>query len=211
MLSGWNAKYTLVALAMVLVFALVVVLALNGDDDTPEVTPTPTPTSTTSTVSATPTPEEDEFVVAPGRVGAARIGMTTSEAAATGLFDVDVDHGSDDCRGVSALEWKKSVSTALDVFVNDDRIVSIGIGADGPKTAQGVGVGSTLAQVRAAFVDLTPIEEAGFDQSGNYVVVGDQYLGFLYNENAFDTNDSSKVTFMEVTKGAKPLLIRDGC
>ena len=81
----------------------------------------------------------------------------------------------------------------------------------GAKTAEGIGVGSTLGQIQDAYADLTPVEPAGFDQSGNYVVDGDRYLGFLYNENAVDATESSKVVFMEVTKGDKPELIRDGC
>jgi hypothetical protein len=216
MLTGWNAKHTLAAIAMLLVFGLVLVFALNrgGDDDTPEATATPTtPSATTATTTPTESePAGEEFVVAPGRVGAAQVGMTKAQAAATGLFNTDVDHGADDCRGVSPLEWKSSVGTGLDVFLNDSgRIASMGISAGGPKTAEGIGVGSTLAQIQDAYEDLTPVEEAGFDQSGNYVVVGDRYLGFLYNENAFDATESSKVVFMEVTKGDKPELIRDGC
>ncbi|MDR7087128.1 hypothetical protein J2X11_001967 [Aeromicrobium panaciterrae] len=216
MLTGWNAKHTLAAIAMLLVFGLVLVFALNrgGDDDTPEATATPTPSATTVTAT-TPTesePAEDPFVVAPGRVGAAKVGMSKAQAAATGQFNVDVDHGPDDCRGVSPLEWKPSFGTGLDVFVDDsDKIASMGISESSPKTAEGIGVGSTLSQVKAAYEDLTLVEEAGFDQSGNYVVVGDRYLGFLYNENAFDATNSSKVIFMEVTKGDKPELIRDGC
>ena len=214
MLTGWNAKHTLAAIAMLLVFALVLVFALNRGDDDPEASPTPTPTATTTTEAAPAATQEapDPLVVAPGRVGAAAVGMSKQQAAATGLFDTDVDHGPDDCRGVAPLEWKKSVSTALDVLLTGSgKIASIGITQGGPKTAEGIGVGSTLAQVRNSYEDLTPVEEAGFDQSGNYVVEGDRYLGFLYNEKASDTNDSSKVTFMEVTEGNKPELIRDGC
>jgi len=218
MLTGWNAKHTLVTVAMLLVFGLVLVFVLRdgGDDGTPEATGTPTPSATTAatTPAADPEPEPAAvpFVVAPGRVGAAEVGMSRSAAAATGLFNTDVDHGPDDCRGVVPLEWKTSVSTALDVLLTESgSIASIGVHAGGPKTAEGIGVGSTFAQVRDAYEDLTPIEEAGFGQSGNYVVDGDRYLGFLFNENAFDTNDSSKVRFMEVTKGTKPDLIRSGC
>ncbi|MEO6604581.1 MAG: hypothetical protein ABIN55_03095 [Aeromicrobium sp.] len=218
MLNGWNAKHTIATIAMLLVFGLVLVFVLRdgGDDDSPEATATPTPSATVdaTTPAAEPDPEPAgaPLIVAPGRVGAAKVGMSKSQAAATGLFNTDVDHGADDCRGVSPLEWKKSVSTALDVLLTDSgSIASIGISSGGPKTAEGIGVGSTFAQVRDTYADLTPIEEAGFDQSGDYIVVGDLYLGFLYNETAQDATDSSKVAFMEVTKGSKPELIRDGC
>ncbi len=94
--------------------------------------------------------------------------MTKSEAAATGLFDTDVDHGADDCRGVCALEWKPSVSTSLDVLTEaDGRIAAIGISAGGPKTAEGIGVGSTFGGADARHIaSLSPVDERGFDQSG---------------------------------------------
>lgn len=216
MLTGWNAKHTLVAVAMLLVFGLVLVFVLrDGDDDkTPEATATPTPSATTAATTPAAEPEPADvapFVVAPGRVGAAKVGMSKSQAAATGLFNTDVDHGADDCRGVTPLEWKPSVSKSLDVLTESDgSIAAMGILAGGPKTAEGIGVGSTFQQVRDAYADLTPIEEAGFDQSGNYIVVGDLYLGFLYDVGPFDATDSSKVTFMEVDD-QKPGLIRSGC
>lgn len=218
MLNGWNAKHTVVTVAMLLVLGLVLVFVLRdgSDDDGPEATATPTPAATagatTLAAETDPEPADTPLVVAPGRVGAAKVGMTKSQAAATGLFNTDVDHGADDCRGVSPLEWKKSVSTSLDLLLTDSgRISSIGISSGGPKTAEGIGVGSTFAQVRDTYADLTPLEEAGFDQSGDYLVVGDLYLGFLFNENVNDATDDSKVAFMEVTKGNKPDLIRDGC
>ncbi len=209
MLTGWNAKHTLAALAMVLVFALVVVYALSRNDDSPEVAPTPV--ATTPAVSATPTPAADEFIVAPGRVGAAKAGMSKSEAAATGLFDTDVDYGSDDCRGVVPLEWKSSVSTALDVLTESDgRIAAMGIGAGGPKTADDIGVGSTFGALSSAYASLSPVVSAGFDQSGAFINDGDAWLGFLFDEKPGAITDGSKITFMEVDD-QKPLLIRDGC
>ncbi len=210
MVTGWNTKHTLSAIAMLLVFALVIVFYLNLDDgDTPDATPTPSPTITTP--AATATPSEDAFVVAPGRVGAAEAGMTKSDAAATGLFDTDVDHGTDDCRGVAALEWKPSVSTSLDVLTEaDGRIAAMGISAGGPKTAEGIGVGSTFGELTAAYPSLSPVTSEGFDQSGAFINDGDAWLGFLFDERPDAVDDSSKITFMEVDD-RKPLLIRDGC
>jgi len=213
MLTGWNAKHTLAAIAMLLVFGLVLVFALNrgGDDDATEATPTPTPTETTTT-APTPSPQPaDPLVVAPGRVGAALVGMTNAQAAATGLFDTNVDHGADDCRGVVPLEWKPSVSSALDVYTNDNHITTIGI-SSGPKTAKGIGVGSSLGALRSAYGDqLSPAVDAGFDQAGVYLAEDDQWLGFLFDTKRDAITDNSKITFMEVTRGEKPALIRDGC
>jgi hypothetical protein len=173
-------------------------------------TPPTTPTPATSTTSAPPVPAP--LLVSPGKVGAAEVGMTKAQAVATGLFDADVNTGDDGCLAVVPLRWKKSFGTSVDVLLNkSQRISSMGIMKGGPKTTTGIAVGSTLAQVKAAYPAVTSVVSAGFDQSGNFVAAGDRWLGFLYNEKPGAITGSSKVTFMEVTNGAKPDLIRDGC
>ena len=144
MLTGWNAKHTLAAIAMLLVFGLVLVFALNrgGDDDATEATPTPTPRSLQRTCSRPP------CVISPPRT----------------------------------------------------------------KTAKGIGVGSSLGALRSAYGDqLSPAVDAGFDQAGVYLAEDDQWLGFLFDTKRDAITDNSKITFMEVTRGEKPALIRDGC
>lgn len=204
--------------------ALLAVTAACGDEDdkaadTPTAAPstsaptTPAPATPAPATTTTAPPASSPLVVAPGRVGAAQVGMTKAQAVATGLFDANVSTGDDGCQAVIPLRWKKVYGSSIDVLLDGSKkIASMGITKGGPKTAKGIGVGSTFAQVRDAYADLTPIEEAGYDQSGDYVVTGDKlYLGFLYNETAQAATDSSKVTFMEVTKGEKPSLMRDGC
>jgi hypothetical protein len=217
MLNGWNAKHTLATVAMLLVFALVLVFILmrDGDDDkTPAAsTTTPTTAATTATTAqpATKTPAAGPLVVAPGRVGAAQVGMSKSQAAATGLFNTDVDFGADDCRGVQPLQWKKAFGS-VDVLTDDSgSITSMGVTQGGPETAKGIGVGSSLGEVMAAYPDLSSISEAGFDQAGAYLSSNSLWLGFLFDVKAIGITDESKVTFMEVTRGSKPDLIRDGC
>ena len=173
-------------------------------------TPPTTPAPATSTTSAPPVPAP--LLVSPGKVGAAEVGMTKAQAVATGLFDADVNTGDDGCLAVVPLRWKKSFGTSVDVLLNESKkISSMGISKGGPKTTTGIAVGSTLAQVKAAYPAVTSVVSAGFDQSGNFVAAGDRWIGFLYNEKPAAITGSSKVTFMEVTKGAKPDLIRDGC
>ena len=178
--------------------------------DPPATTTAPTPAPTTTTPTIPPT--AGQLVVAPGKISAAEVGMTQAQAAATGLFDSDVKLGNDGCQVVTPLRWKKSYGNAVDVATDESKTIrSMGILAAGPKTAEGIGIGSTLAEVRSAYAGLTPVGDAGYSQSGAYVSSGTRWLGFLFNQEPKAVTDSSKVTFMEVTDGKKPGLMRDGC
>ena len=211
MLTGWNAKHTLSAIAMLLVFGLVLVLLLNrgDDDDTPEATPTPS-TTTATTPAAEPTgPAEADLVVRPGSIGAVSVGISKDQAVATGMFDADVD-GVAGC--TFELQWKKQYD-GVDVLTDEDgTITSMGVTKGGPKTSAGVGVASTLAEVQAAYPDVTEPAELGFGQAGVIHTLGDDHIGFLFGDATVDSiKPASKVTFMEVTSGSEPQLMRSGC
>jgi hypothetical protein len=136
-------------------------------------------------------------------------GITKDEAVATGLFDADVD-GVEGC--TFELQWKKEFKGVDVLTLENGTVSSLGVTAGGPKTSEGVGVGSTLAEVKAAYPELSAVEAAGFDQAGAFHTVGDDHIGFLFGD-ATPTKiiDASKVSFMEVTTGKKPELIRSGC
>lgn len=203
------------------VIAAILFAAACGSVDTantdPTVEDTATATPTTAT-TATPTgiasgePIPAKLDVAPGRVGPVHAGMTKAQAAATGFFDTDVKVGSDVCDHVEPLQWKKGYRDFVDVLTTDAGVIgSMGI-TNTLKTTKGIGIGNTLGQVNAAYGDaVSPAQEAGYNQTGVYVNTGDDWLGFLVNQQFSKVSPASKVTFMEVTKGAKPDLIRDGC
>ncbi|MDX6276836.1 MAG: hypothetical protein QOJ72_964 [Nocardioidaceae bacterium] len=205
--------------AVVAVLSLTAACGGGSDDKTADppastTTPTATPTTATPTTTATPAVPATaaQLVVSPGTISAAKVGMTQSQAAATKLFDADVATGDDGCQAVVPLRWKKAYGTVVDVATDESKTIrSMGILGAGPKTPEGIGIGSTLAQVRSAYASLTPITDAGYGQSGAYVSSGTRWLGFLFNEKPKAATDSSKVTFMEVTEGEKPGLMRDGC
>lgn len=192
----------------------------DSSDDTPEPSPSTasSPSATTSATTAAPTteppaalPSIEELVVAPGRIGAVRTGMTREEAVDTGLFDEDVSIGGEECGRSAPLGWKPDYASSLDVLTTDDgAVVSLGVRGEQPRTAEGLGVGSTLREVSGTY-ETAEMTEAGFGQTGVFVTEGDDWLAFLFDEDVDKVGPKSKVTMMEVTTGTRPDLMRDGC
>ena len=112
---------------------------------------------------------------------------------------------------VDDLVWKAGYSNSLDVLTHDDgSISSIGVRAAGPRTRSGLGVGSTYESVKGVLGDVTPVD-AGYGQAGLFVSEGTGWIGFLFDATPAAVLPTSPVTFIEVTRGAKPGLMRDGC
>ena len=179
--------------------------AAAADDDKATISPTTTPTK------AAPATLKD-MVIAPGRIGDVRVGMTKKQAVATGLFDANTPALVDGCP-VEPLTWKKAYGDLIDVrTLGNGEISSIGIRDKAPRTKDGLGVGSTYGAVRAAIEDGKPVE-AGYSQSGLYEY-GPQtggWVGYLFDATVDQLKDSDPVTFVEITKNAQPGLMRDGC
>lgn len=186
--------------------ALILLLAGCGSSDGPSTSPTtPAPTSTTMTA----VPDPADLVVRPGSIGGVAVGISQAAAVDTGMFDADVD-GVEGC--TFKLQWKKEY-VGLDVLTNEaGDITSLGVTEGGPKTSADVGVGSTLAEIQAAYPDATKPAELGFGQAGVIQTLGDDHIGFLFGDTTVaSVKPVSKVTFMEVTSGDPPQLMRSGC
>lgn len=198
------------------VIAVLMLASACGDKQAAEPGPTSdspaTAATTKPTTIASGEPVPAKLDVAPGRIGKVHVGMTVAEAAATGFFNTNVKYPADDCRGTVPLEWKALYKNQVDVLLTPlKRIASMGV-TKTLKTDKGVGIGNTLGEANDAYGDsISPAVEAGYNQTGAYVNIGDDWLGFLVNEEFNKVTPNSKITFMEVTKGAKPDLMRDGC
>ncbi|MCW2831927.1 MAG: hypothetical protein JWP31_2619 [Aeromicrobium sp.] len=177
-------------------------------------TPTSGPTSPAATSTA---PTESDVTVKgltirPGALGPVNVGMSKADALATGLFDADVPAPVDGCEA-SPLAWKAPFDDEVDVqSVGNGEIVSLGVKGASPRTPDGLGVGSTFAEVRASLDDDAPVE-AGYGQTGLFDYDPDtgRWVGYLFASAPDDVAADDPVVFVEVTKGAQPGLMRDGC
>lgn len=152
-----------------------------------------------------------KLTIAPGAVGPVKVGMSRADALATGYFEADVKASDEGCPDLP-LAWKAGYADTFDVqTLRNGEIASIGIRGDDVVTAGGVGVGSTYAQVSGEYPDETVVE-AGYGQSGLRFFDGaGGWVGFLFDPAPDAIEDTDRVTFVEVTRGAEPSLMRDGC
>lgn len=192
-------------------FALLITMwALAGCQSEPT-TPEPSQPSSSPEVSVSPTAAA-ELALAPGSFGPVVVGMSKEDAIETGLLEAGSEAPVEGCP-VPALLWKPPFEEQLDVQVDTQgNVASIGTWKSATvKTTKGIGTGSTLAEVQEAYPDASDPKESGYGQSGVIVSDDDKYLGFLFNPAPADLKPADVVTFMEVTEGEAPSLMRDGC
>jgi hypothetical protein len=180
--------------------ALIMVVLLASGCSQPDTRPEPAPTSSA------------ELTIGYGRVGPVRAGMTEAEAVKTGLLRSNAPSPVDGCPA-PPLEWRKPFKNDVDVITYQGRIVTLGVSGAGPKTSQGIGIGSNLSDLEKAFPRLQGPAAAGYGQSGAWARSGDRWIGFLFGETADgDVKPADEITFIELTRGdRKPDLMRDGC
>ena len=189
-------------------------LSACGSSDKPEASPsTPTATQETTPIP-TPTvfepPKLESLIVAPGGIGPLEVGMTVEQALATQVAQRRQTSEDDGC-DLPELTWHKSYQDALDVWVGENgKIVSIGVYEPGPHTVEGIGVGSTMADISRAYENAEMLS-AGYDQTGVFITDGSQWLGFLFDEKIDNIKRTSVIQFLEVTGENKPSLMRTGC
>lgn len=148
------------------------------------------------------------LLITPGAVGPVRVGMTKAQALATGYFVADAP--ADGCP-VRPLTWRDEYAGTVDVLTSQTGdVVSLGVRQPGPRTRSGFGVGSTWGSLKAV---ASEPQEAGYGQTGAFVQEsGDgSWIGFLLDTPIDQLTDDDVVTLVEVTRGDRPGLMRDGC
>ena len=143
-----------------------------------ETTPTPTQSTTTPTPTPTPTPTESPispdpatWIVSDAGIGPAKLGMPLAAVAAT------VPGVSQEC--VGAYQSPDGHLTMLNLHGTVGRPVELVMwrNGPGPRTAAGIGYGSTEAEVRAAYPDARQVTTIGLQP----LIAGRVY--FLFDED----------------------------
>ncbi|GAA1539556.1 hypothetical protein [Nocardioides humi] len=197
------------ALALLLALGATALAGCGSDEpDESDSTASPTPTVTTPapepTTSEPPAPTADvpALVIRPAAIGDAQVGMTRAEWEATGLFA----DGAAICAG-ELIHWKDDPDgTALRVLTDEDAtITQLWVTAPGPVTDHGdLQVGSTYAELAAAFPDITAPVDDGYDQASVYPPGeedGLPYFGFLLGAPADEVTGDTPIAAIAVTGG----------
>ncbi|TNM36433.1 hypothetical protein FHP29_20040 [Nocardioides albidus] len=220
------------AAAALLVLAVAASAGCSSDDDGPDEpassTPSPSPTTsptpadrattdatttdgTTTDGATTGQPALPALVIRPGAIGDARVGMTRDEWSATGLFA----DGAAICEG-ELIHWRDDPDgTGLRVLTDEDAtITQLWATRPGPVTDHGdLQVGSTYADLVAAFPTVTDPVDDGFDQSSVYPPGeedGLPYLAFLLDAPAEDVAADTPIAAIAAT-GGEPAYFQFDC
>jgi hypothetical protein len=133
---------------------------------TPTANPTPTPTSTRPPYSLS---DPDTWTISGSEVGPIAFGSPVS-----GELDEVADAYPGTVEGVcpnpNVSSFRRDGSAALTVVAEDGLVWGVyisgfsGEDVDAPTTAEGLGVGSTLDELRAAYPDLTSVDSDYFSE-----------------------------------------------
>jgi hypothetical protein len=147
----------------------------------------------------------------PGAFEPIRVGMSIQQAIDAGFMERD-PRREQACEG-TFWKWKGQWSSGLDVLVGEDKqISSLGMSKDGLETPEGISIGNSYAAVDKTYGDrLEGPVRMDYGQAGVFLRDGENWIGFGFDNKPGQLADDSRVVFIEVSRGNRPGLLRDGC
>ncbi len=149
--------------------------------------------------------------VIPGAFEPVPAGTTIQVAVDAGFMERDAQR-EQTCEG-TFWKWKDQLTEGLDVIVDQNqRIAALGMSRAGLETAEGISIGNSFGALVQTYGDrLQGPVRMGTGQAGAFVQEEDKWIGFLMDNEPGQLADNSRIAFIEVTSGAQPGLLRDGC
>ncbi|HUP99270.1 MAG TPA: hypothetical protein VM093_02305 [Aeromicrobium sp.] len=227
--------------AMVVILALSAWFDLSGRrDEAPGARPSVAP-SAGATATARPTSKPDDAIVkrnrnerrgpswspadvvgkdgkpltlghaVPGAFEPVEAGVNIQEAMDTGFIEPDRNR-EQPCPGLR-WKWKGQLASGLDVIVDPDKqVVALGMSKDGLETPEGISIGNSYGALKKTYGNrLQGPVRMDYGQAGAFLRDGDRWIGFGMDNEPGRLADSSRIAFIEVTRGTRPGLLRDGC
>lgn len=165
---------------------------------------------------ADPTGADGELLtlgkIVPGGFEPVMAGMSIDEAMDTEFIEPDPQR-AESCEG-TFYKWTGQLSDGMDIIVNDaDKTVALlGMSKGGTETAEGISIGNSYGALKATYGDdLSEPDQMDYGQAGVFLQDGDGWIGFAFAESPTELTDDSRVNFIEVARGDRPGLLRDGC
>lgn len=161
-----------------------------------------------------PTAAAEALIVSPGVIGPIELDMPIDDAVDTGLIVEDKER-NDRCEDGSFYRWKDDAHhDEMDVVTREGDVTAVGISGETYRTdvPAAIGVGSTVQEIRETYGAATVGPgETDDEQASLFVQNGELWIGFAFDVREDDLADDDQAVFMEITRGGRPSLVRDGC
>ena len=144
-------------------------------------------------------------MIEPGKVGLFTVGMPASDALEQGL----VRQPSEDapCPAFAATDPLQDLAVVFSAADAKPELLGVLVKVPGPTTPEGIGVGSSIADLKAAYGDQLRLEEGDYGDKVFRIYEGDRAMGF---SSSSGTKPSMKIDAIEVFATSDPV-IWDGC
>jgi hypothetical protein len=190
-------KRSLVALSLGLV--LLAGCTGGGSPINPPPSSGATAASPTASVQATADPTSSAMLLAPGQAGPFSIGMTSEQALKDGLV------GEGEC-GLTAVGTYQEFSVQFADSDGGDVLSGVLIKSTGAKTAEGIGVGDSIAKLKETYGAKLKRTTGDYGETSYVLTEGKDAIGFTEG----DGDEAGKIFAIDVFQADSPVRW-DGC